>query len=97
MEDEFELLVLTYLAETERLLVELSSAASATDHDRVRRTAHSLKSASANIGATALAKIAGNLEETSRSTDIRNVTALVSVAREQFEQVRSSMEQILTR
>lgn len=97
MEDEFAILVHTYLAETERLLAELSTAALVADHDRLQRAAHSLKSASTNIGAMALGEIARCVEEKGRNGDAEGVIPMVESAHAQFDDLRPLLQQFLTR
>ncbi len=55
-------LVDTFLEDAPTLLAELRSARAATDGDRFRRAAHSLKSNCNTFGATALAAMARELE-----------------------------------
>ena len=97
MEDEFAVLVHTYLDETERLLADLSSAASTSDHHRLQRAAHSLKSASNNIGAMALGEIARCVEEKARNADANSVISLVESAHARFEELRPLLQQSLNR
>ena len=63
MEDEFGTLLQAYLEDSERQLHEVSDAWEAGDLDRLRRSAHSLKGSSSNVGAAALAALCGHLEE----------------------------------
>lgn len=62
MQDEFPVLLETYLRDSERQLFTISQAWDAGDMDQLRRAAHSLKGASGNIGAARLAELCGSLE-----------------------------------
>ena len=55
-------LVETFLVEAPAMLADLRSSFAASDADRFRRAAHSLKSNSNTFGATALAALAKGLE-----------------------------------
>ena len=62
MEDDFPLLLETFLAESERQFQRISVAWHANDLDDLRRSAHALKGSCSNIGAEALAAQCAALE-----------------------------------
>jgi HPt (histidine-containing phosphotransfer) domain-containing protein len=62
-------LVDTFLQEAPGMLAELRAARAATDADRFRRAAHSLKSNGHTFGALALGALARDLELTGMSAD----------------------------
>ena len=51
-----------YLVESPKLVQRLKQAASANDAPEIARCAHSLKSSSANVGASALGRYCGDIE-----------------------------------
>src|SRR6185503_11322012 len=59
-----------YLAESPKLMHKLKLAADANDTLGIVRSAHSLKSSSANVGATALSRYCGDIEASARRADI---------------------------
>jgi HPt (histidine-containing phosphotransfer) domain-containing protein len=63
MEDDFALLLETFLKETEHQLFETTEAWEAGDLVRLRQSAHRLKGASSNIGAGELAGLCQRLEQ----------------------------------
>ncbi|MDX1562508.1 MAG: response regulator, partial [Gammaproteobacteria bacterium] len=59
-----------YLANSAELMTEMKKAFNADDPERVARSAHTLKSSSANLGAMAFAEVCRVLEAESRSGDL---------------------------
>ncbi len=91
MDETFPVLVQTYLAEAPRLIGAMASALADEDPDRLRQAAHSLKSASANIGASRLAEAAGRLEARGRAGDLSGVRDGLELTKSLFERVRSHL------
>ena len=69
-------LVDTFLEEAPAMLAELRSARAASDAQRFRRAAHSLKSNSHTFGATALGALARELERQGIADPARDAAAL---------------------
>ena len=91
MDDGFTDLVCEYLLSTRRLLGEMESAYQTTDSDGLLRSAHSLKSSSANLGAVNLSQIAGDFEEQLRlGTDVDAPDYIKSLHQE-FTKVQSAL------
>jgi len=65
-----------YLVESPKLIQKLKQAASAGDAPEIARCAHSLKSASANVGATALSRYCGDIEGSARRADTEEARRL---------------------
>jgi len=66
MEDDFSALLETYLRDSQARFYEVTEAWEAGDLERLRRSVHSLKGASSNIGAAALASLCNDLEGLAR-------------------------------
>ncbi|MBK7299894.1 MAG: Hpt domain-containing protein [Moraxellaceae bacterium] len=62
LEDEFGILISTYLADAKLRLQLIEQGLQNQDYDAVRLAAHSLKGASANLGAVILAQLCEKLE-----------------------------------
>ncbi|MCP5174378.1 MAG: Hpt domain-containing protein [Moraxellaceae bacterium] len=62
LEDEFGILISTYLADAKLRLQLIEQGLQNQDYEAVRLAAHSLKGASANLGALLLAQICERLE-----------------------------------
>jgi HPt (histidine-containing phosphotransfer) domain-containing protein len=58
-----------YLVESPKLMQQLKLAAAANDAPGIVRSAHSLKSSSANVGATMLSRYCGDIEASARRAD----------------------------
>jgi len=65
-----------YLAESPKLLQKLKHAASANDASEIARSAHSLKSCSANVGATLLSRYCADIEASARRSDTKEARRL---------------------
>jgi HPt (histidine-containing phosphotransfer) domain-containing protein len=59
-----------YLESTPELIERIRAALAANDHEAVRTAAHTLKSSSANLGATALAELCRRLELAARAASV---------------------------
>ncbi|MBX9609908.1 MAG: response regulator [Gammaproteobacteria bacterium] len=70
-----------YLQSVPRLLAEVEQGLAAHDAGPVRRALHTLKSSSANLGGTALARLCGELEHAARGEDLATVGARLDVLR----------------
>jgi len=62
LEDEFNEIIDIYIKSTTNILHEMGLACSTADHQEIQRLAHSLKSSSANVGATKISSLAQDLE-----------------------------------
>ena len=67
LEDEFSVLIATYLQDAVLRQQMISAAIHTKDYDAARLAAHSLKGASANLGALMLAEICEHLEHDCRA------------------------------
>ncbi|MDO9177513.1 MAG: Hpt domain-containing protein [Agitococcus sp.] len=67
LEDEFSVLITTYLQDATLRQQMITAAINAKDYDAARLAAHSLKGASANLGALMLAEICEHLEHDCRA------------------------------
>jgi two-component system sensor histidine kinase/response regulator len=69
-------------------------AAEAGDLDGLRRSAHSLKSNSAEFGATALSSLSRELEEMARNRSLEGAMEKVVSAEKEYQRVRGALEEI---
>jgi len=91
MEDAFADLLEAYLVDSERRLFELAESWEAGDLEALRRSAHSLKGASSNIGAPELAARCGRLEHLARDQDIDGVPEALEQVRVELREVRDAL------
>ena len=74
--DLLQKVITLYLDSSAQLVVTLTSAIAAADAAAICRTAHALRSGSANVGAVALAQVCRELEAAGRSGDLAPTTGL---------------------
>lgn len=95
MEDEFDILIETYLTDSESRVDQLQQALDAGDADAYSKAAHSFKGSCTNIGAPALAKLCFQAEMDGRNGDISRAPEQVEAIKVEFEQVRHCLREVL--
>ena len=91
-------LIDTYIDDASVQLEAMRLAAAAEDADAMVRPAHSLKSSSANVGATAVTELCRSLETDGRSGAIEDAVARVTACEAAFEAAkRALLEERTTR
>ena len=84
-----------YMGETPRHLQTLRQAIAGQDAGSVRRVAHSLKSASANVGALHLASLCKELEQLGRADSVAGADRILADMEQEFQSVRHSLHAML--
>ena len=92
---EVDKIIAVYLEDSPRLIAQLERAAVGNDPIALRVAAHTLKSSSANVGATTLSEAARDLEHGARDGTLANPEALVAGIVTEFAQVRSALRSTL--
>ena len=87
MEEDFPLLLETYLDDTPVLLEQINSANSAGEPASLAAAAHQLKSTSASLGFTVLEELAGKLEAIGNGADTGAATDLYDQANANYTQL----------
>ena len=77
MEDEFSSLIESYLEDAPKLMEDILSSSREADVKVLVRAAHTLKSSSNNLGATALANVSQEIEELGKENKLADATALI--------------------
>ena len=95
MGDDFSTLVETYQLDAGRQLENIRACREQGDLDGVRRAAHSLKGASANVGASGLAVLCARLEGAARNGDEAALAALIDAVRAEIQRVRQALTRSL--
>jgi HPt (histidine-containing phosphotransfer) domain-containing protein len=85
-------LIDSYLADAPPLLAELGVAVEKGDAPRLRRAAHTLKSNSADMGATELARLCARLEALGKAGSLDGTAALAAQAETEFARARAELE-----
>jgi two-component system sensor histidine kinase/response regulator len=92
---EFEReLAQTFVSSGDQCLAEIIAALEASDFDTVRKRAHSLKGASANIHARELSQAASSLENAVRENALPTVSGLVTELSEKLAAVNAELRQV---
>ena len=87
--------IAAYVGDTPRHLATLREAVDGMDSGSVRRVAHSLKSASANIGAARLAMLCRELEQLGRADTVDGADRILTDMEHEFQTVRHSLHAML--
>ncbi|MFC5480814.1 response regulator [Massilia suwonensis] len=87
--------VAAYVGDTPQHLRTLREAVGGQDAATIRRVAHSLKSASANVGADTLARLCKDLEQMGRNASVSGAAPLLTDMEEEFQAVRASLNGLL--
>ncbi|MEA1604448.1 Hpt domain-containing protein [Pseudomonas spirodelae] len=88
MEDEYPVLLDTFLIDSEERLLSLRQAEQATDAQSLRLAAHSFKGSCSNMGALILAGLCRQLEEAARREQLAQAPELVEQVEREFAIVR---------
>ncbi len=92
---EFEReLAQTFVSSGDQCLAEIIAALKASDFDTVRKRAHSLKGASANIHARELSQAASSLENAVRENALPAISGLVTELSEKLAAVNAELRQV---
>ena len=93
MEEDFPLLLQTYLDDTPVLLEQINSANSAGEPASLAAAAHQLKSTSASLGFTLLEELAGELEAIGNGAADAEAAALYEKALANYTQLEPFLNQ----
>lgn len=77
LEDEFSVLIDTYLTDAKFRLQLIENGINSQDYEAVRLAAHSLKGASANLGALVLAELCEKLEHDCKVGEYQECTMIM--------------------
>ena len=96
MEDEFDLLLATYLDESAKQFHAVCRAADDGTMDELRRSAHCLKGSCANIGAGKLTDLCFTLEQTAKNGEVGEgeVEALIASIGQELEAVSTAVSDL---
>ena len=80
-----------YLVESPKLMAQLKAAAAAGDAPQIARFAHSLKSSSANVGATILSRYCADLEATAGRADAEEARRVLAKIETEHDSVQAAL------
>lgn len=95
MEDEFEVLIQTYVADSRDRIRGLQEALRADDSDAFAKTAHSFKGSCINIGAPRLGDLCLRAEIAGKESRLDDASGLLDDIAREFEQVIAGLDGLM--
>lgn len=95
MEEEFDILIQTYISDSSDRLATLKTTLEAGDMEGFSRCAHSFKGSSINIGVPRLGELCRDAELAGKSGDLAQAGALVARIEEEFRVIQARLETLL--
>lgn len=95
MEDEFDVLIQTYINDSADRIATLRQALDAEDDDSFTKSVHSLKGSSVNIGAPLLGALCLQAETAARTGELSEAAKVLDVIEREFQTVRGLFEKLL--
>lgn len=93
MEDDFGILLETYLLDGDKKLAEISVALAEGDASAVRELAHSFKGASCNVGALPLSRLCETVEQLAKDSQIIEIPPLIPDILDEYQQVKRLLQE----
>jgi HPt (histidine-containing phosphotransfer) domain-containing protein len=91
MEDDFGFLIETFIQDSNARLIKLSGLLDGNEADQIRRTVHSFKGSSSNLGALHLTSLCSSLERKALNHDFSTLAADFAEIEEEFLFVKQKM------
>jgi len=95
MEDDFPLLIETFLTDSDQRLSDLIKAQSVSDATQIRELAHGFKGSASNLGAEALANISYEAESMGRENELDGVEDVIARLSKEYQQVKEYFQSLL--
>ncbi len=95
MEDEFDVLIKTYIKDSTDRIDHLRHALGSEDADSFAKTAHSFKGSSINIGAPKLGELCLQAEKAGKDNRLNDASAVVDEIESEFQQVEQTLMRFL--
>lgn len=94
MENDFDLLINTFISDSTVRIDTLKDAIAARDANALRASAHSFKGSSLNICAPALAELCRLMETAGKNNDLASVAELMQKIEDEFAVVAASLRDL---
>ncbi len=95
MDDEFDVLINTYIKDSSDRIAHLRSALEQEDADRFSKSAHSFKGSCINIGAPRLGELCFEAEKAGRDNRLEEAAGMVDAIESEFRQVKDTLKRFL--
>ncbi|MFT4711905.1 MAG: HPt (histidine-containing phosphotransfer) domain-containing protein [Candidatus Azotimanducaceae bacterium] len=96
MEEDYAVLLETYLADAIVRLDSIDAAACEQNSSNLMESAHSFKGSSLNIGASRLAGLSSNVEILAKEERLEQALPVIAQLHEEYEAVKTLLEQELS-
>ncbi|PVY79253.1 HPt (histidine-containing phosphotransfer) domain-containing protein [Tamilnaduibacter salinus] len=97
MEDEFDVLIQTFLSDSEGRIQALWQALESSDEESFRKSAHSFKGSCINIGAPRLGEHCFYAEQAARAGRLQDAGDSLRAIESEFEAVTDALNELLQR
>lgn len=91
LEDGFPTLVETFISDSQLRIDDIKAGLEANHAEAVRRSAHSLKGSSSNLGAVVLAELSQRLELAAQGGDLQDVPGIIERIEVEFFAVKDTL------
>lgn len=95
MENEFDVLIQTYISDSAERVSALRTALETGDADALAKTAHSFKGSSINIGAPRLGALCMDVEDAGRAGRLADAGPMLDRVESEFRQVQEMLESFM--
>lgn len=97
MDDEFDVLIHTFLTDSRERIESLKQALGQQDADALAHTAHSFKGSCINIGAPQLGELCREVESAGKNHELERAPAIIGAIESEFDRVNTMLEGMLVR
>jgi HPt (histidine-containing phosphotransfer) domain-containing protein len=91
MADDFQLLIETFVIDSEKRLVMLSDSIETDDAEKLRTSAHAFKGSALNLSAANLTELCYKLEMIGKQGSVNGADSLLQQVEEEYQQVKASL------
>ncbi len=95
MEDDFGLLLETFIQDSNERLQKLHAIINSANPDLIRRSVHSFKGSSSNVGAMTLSQLCADMEKKVLAGDMAAIDADLLAIESEFVQVEALLREML--
>ncbi len=92
MEDDFDLLIDTFINDTRQRLQNLKDNCAQLSADEIKQEAHSLKGSSSNIGALVMSNLCLLVEEQARTGNLDGIDKKINAIAAAFDDVQKALD-----
>lgn len=95
MDDDFQLLIETYIEDTDARVNTLATCIDQQDAEEIKKIAHSIKGSSSNLFAQNLASLCQKIEDMGRVGSFEGVQEMMVQVKTEYASVREELQNLL--